>query len=525
MQREKSSARQGSFRREETPEQRKERREAKRRRKEERRARREARAHQDEDVSPLSKRARTDLAADPVETTARNTNVFVWKKKIEQQRRRGEKVEAQDEERRLRELAEELEAAKRRRAQRDLERAQWEEEKAREQREREQAENADWHRGEASFHGVQHFLRQGIRIREHRPIGTDFLAKNIRLDLLDIEADAVGPVARLKEMDMADIEEMAEAVEKELDYIPDYPTEDDNERFNRSFRLEWWQKIKICVKCMRESAQTAGGSVHHAVRADVQKLLHGKSLPRLRDMEAEISNRIQPDADQHGFEEVDFWTEALVRIRQLIAEHRLHEMNDLLLKERALRIAALPKPVGSKAKREDDVTSKDDKTELEMLNEEKDKGMGTDEEQFADEVDARSRQREFLPPGYSWNDKYRPRKPRYYNRVHTGFDWTKYNRTHYDHDNPPPKTVRGYRFNIFYPDLIDPSKTPTFVLSKTDNPDVSIITFKAGPPYEDLAFKIVNRSWEHSHRKGYRCTFDKGILQVWFNFQRYRYRR
>lgn len=449
----------------------------------------------------------------------------MWKKKIEQQRRRGEHVEAQDEERRLRELAEELEAAKKRRAERDMERAQWEEEKAREEREREQAENADWHRGEASFHGTQHFLRQGIRIRQHRPVGTDLLARNIRLDLLDIEADLAGPVARLKEMDMRDLEDMAQAVEKELDYIPDYPTKDDNDLFNRAFRLEWWRQIKIFAECLRESAQTGDGSVHNAVRADLRKLLDGKSLQRLKEMEAEISNRIQPDADDHGFEEIDFWTAALVKIRQLIAEHRMHEMNELLLKERVLRSAAVPERDSNAGQKDDNGTSKVANTELEMLTEEKDKGMGTDEEQFADEIDVRPRKREFLPPGYSWNDKYRPRKPRYYNRVHTGFDWTKYNRTHYDHDNPPPKTVRGYRFNIFYPDLIDPSKTPTFVVSKTDNPDVSIITFKAGPPYEDLAFKIVSRPWEHSHRKGYRCTFDKGILQVWFNFQRYRYRR
>jgi hypothetical protein len=40
---------------------------------------------------------------------------------------------------------------------------------------------------------------------------------------------------------------------------------------------------------------------------------------------------------------------------------------------------------------------------------------------------------------YLWSDKYRPRKPRYFNRVHTGFEWNKYNQTHYDADNPPPK--------------------------------------------------------------------------------------
>ena len=58
---------------------------------------------------------------------------------------------------------------------------------------------------------------------------------------------------------------------------------------------------------------------------------------------------------------------------------------------------------------------------------------------------------------YWWHEKYRPRKPKYFNRVHTGYEWNKYNQTHYDHDNPPPKVVQGYKFNIFYPDLIDKS--------------------------------------------------------------------
>ena len=35
-----------------------------------------------------------------------------------------------------------------------------------------------------------------------------------------------------------------------------------------------------------------------------------------------------------------------------------------------------------------------------------------------------------------------------------GYDWNKYNQTHYDYDNPPPKTVHGYKFNILYHDLI-----------------------------------------------------------------------
>lgn len=31
-------------------------------------------------------------------------------------------------------------------------------------------------------------------------------------------------------------------------------------------------------------------------------------------------------------------------------------------------------------------------------------------------------------------------------------------------DNPPPKIVQGYKFNIFYPDLIDKSSTPQYFL-------------------------------------------------------------
>lgn len=69
------------------------------------------------------------------------------------------------------------------------------------------------------------------------------------------------------------------------------------------------------------------------------------------------------------------------------------------------------------------------------------------------------------PTSYNWEDKYRPRKPRYFNRVHTGYEWNKYNQTHYEWvrwlthntlwqlfstDNPPPKVVQGYKVcNVF----------------------------------------------------------------------------
>ncbi|XP_064461461.1 splicing factor Cactin-like [Ornithodoros turicata] len=146
------------------------------------------------------------------------------------------------------------------------------------------------------------------------------------------------------------------------------------------------------------------------------------------------------------------------------------------------------------------------------------KGMDNDEASFSVESP--------VDKTYLWSDKYRPRKPRYFNRVHTGFEWNKYNQTHYDMDNPPPKIVQGYKFNIFYPDLIDKQKTPEYFLTPIEgNKDFSILRFHAGPPYEDIAFKIVNREWEYSYKRGFRCQFHNNIFQLWFHFKRYRYRR
>ena len=120
------------------------------------------------------------------------------------------------------------------------------------------------------------------------------------------------------------------------------------------------------------------------------------------------------------------------------------------------------------------------------------------------------------------------KKPKYTNRVHTGYVWNKYNRTHYDHDNPPAKFVQGYKFDIFYPDLVDNTMVPTYTLEEdkdSNNGETCIIRFHAGPPYEDIAFRIVNDDWDYSHKNGFKCTFEGGILRLYYNFKRLVYRR
>ncbi|GAB0490918.1 hypothetical protein MMPV_002159 [Pyropia vietnamensis] len=310
-----------------------------------------------------------------------------------------------------------------------------------------------------------------------------------------------------------------------------------------------------------------GGSVPPALAAELARLLDGKTGEELAEREAVLRAKVDSAVDGDAGD-MAFWRLALRRLRSKRAATTLDGLHAQLL---AIKLERLPDE-------EEEVQSADETDEaagsagggaepLEVIY-----GSGSGRvhggrggkvkassigahwadapggrggeagEAFADEVAvaprraARAFDADGRPIFFAWNDKYRPRKPRFYNRVHTGYEWNKYNRTHYDHDNPPPKTVEGYKFNIFYPDLVDPSVTPTYKLSAVGGgssggangpgaSDVCVLTFSAGPPYEDIAFKIVNREWEHSHRRGFRCSFERGILHLWFNFRRLRYRR
>ncbi|ANQ05822.1 Uncharacterized protein PCOAH_00001880 [Plasmodium coatneyi] len=117
------------------------------------------------------------------------------------------------------------------------------------------------------------------------------------------------------------------------------------------------------------------------------------------------------------------------------------------------------------------------------------------------------------------------RKPLYFNRIKTSFDWNKYNKTHYDYENPPPKYICGYKFNIFYLNLLNKKEKPSWKLHPTDDESKVLIVFHGGAPYLDIAFQIVNAEWSYDKHRGFRNVFDKGILQLYFNFKKKRYRR
>lgn len=170
-----------------------------------------------------------------------------------------------------------------------------------------------------------------------------------------------------------------------------------------------------------------------------------------RDMSPAPMARIHPD--DHSLEVVS----ADEEWRRLVA-----------LRRQILQTRFVPKPRNVAADGDGEGQEDRDAMAERLYKQEAEKGLDEEEELFDIEAEM-SRQT------YNWEDKYRPRKPRYFNKVHTGYEWNKvssvpssapprpslaalrrhdrsadasslqYNQVHYSSDEPPPKVVQGYK--------------------------------------------------------------------------------
>ncbi|KPI37077.1 uncharacterized protein AB675_3689 [Cyphellophora attinorum] len=203
---------------------------------------------------------------------------------------------------------------------------------------------------------------------------------------------------------------------------------------------------------------------------------------------------------------------------------------------RIKRTGYIPMPGGSKAtKQVSTTTSKGAATSKSAAPSQFDRdvarGVDEDEEVFAAEEPTTNARTDGL------------RKPKYFNRVLLGYDWNKYNQTHYTADAPPPRVVQGYKFHIFYPDLPASSPAPSYKIIREDGrkkgqsaapageEDTCILRFVSpGPPYGDVAFRVVDRDWDYSGRRGggeggFKSVFEGGVLSLHFGFRRVFYRK
>lgn len=316
--------------------------------------------------------------------------------------------------------------------------------------------------------------------------------------------------------------------------------------------IRYWDALHTVTSDEIQYLKTGGeGGEHASLVADIRGMFGGQSIAALMQMKRDIEIKLRggsgggggvaaaPLFDDDGVVDADYWTTVLDQLGVHMAKMELSEIHSKMLVRQLEKLEARREELRKKALSgggEADVDGAGGReasarrdhaaasaaplprgVEQDFGNLEEE--LGLDDEFDLDAADGGGRL------AYSWQDKYRPRKPRYFNRVKTGYDWNAYNKTHYDHDNPPPKIVQGYKFNVFYPDLIDKTRTPQYRLEKADADDFCILRFSAGPPYEDVAFKIINRQWNKSRKSGFRCTFERGVLSLYFNFASHWYRR
>ena len=261
------------------------------------------------------------------------------------------------------------------------------------------------------------------------------------------------------------------------------------------------EKLAVVLEDAELSTSTGATSIPHTTKLDPEPML------RLRT----------EDRNLDTIEEKDF-------MEKISSErHRVLQLGYVPLRHQSSKATSLTVPkasevAASETSRFAPLASEDFSSATTALYErEVARGVQEDEEIFAGEEEVSTKSKP------QWASKYRPRKPRYFNRVQMGYEWNKYNQTHYDHDNPPPKVVQGYKFNIFYPDLIDKGKAPTYRIERENGrkrgetfapageEDTCLIRFISGPPYEDVAFRIIDKEWDFSAKRerGFRSSFDK----------------
>lgn len=297
----------------------------------------------------------------------------------------------------------------------------------------------------------------------------------------------------------------------------------------------WNQILVVCAHDLsRIERSGGGGGTSHSKRQiqdDISKMLSDKSNSELLDLQQDIIQTLEQAAAGTDGIDGEYWEQVLTFVHLALAKDEIHQNIQQMEKCAAdcLTPMVTPNPVLDSQPNESRGSSIDQSAEaIAMERHFATSSMSSSAaEGDEQEMEENTNEVQLRPQTFEWSSQYRPRKPRYFNRVKTGFDWNKYNQTHYDHENPPPKVVQGYKFNIFYPDLIEKHVTPKFFIERMsdNNPHFCIIRFHAGPPYEDVAFQIVNREWEHGQKRGFKSVFERGILHLYFNFKRHRYRR
>jgi len=372
----------------------------------------------------------------------------------------------------------EIHKVRKRRTDREEEQEEQERLRAEESRLREAEQYADWHKKEEDFHLEQARVRSKIRLVEGREKPIDILAKNIILlgsdeddkkldsqkdvDASSLEVELREPHTVFEGLAMAELQELLADIHTYQELEGDGP----HSGFWKALAVVCNKEIQAVSKATSGQPSRQSG-IHDSVLVELTDKFSRNSSGELEATRVDIQAKIDLN---EGTLDVEFWEAVLAELHVYRAKAEVREFHQSMLKRQLERLerrraalrqyredhpeetaAAAAKAAKAAAAEAADSPDVDASAEASAMHRaEVAKGLGDLEEELGltDEVRVKGQV-------YWWQDKYRPRKPRYFNRVKTGYDWNKYNQTHYDHDNPPPKTVQGYKFTVFYPDLID----------------------------------------------------------------------
>ena len=461
----------------------------------------------------------------------------------------------------------EIEKVRKRRREYEEQKEEMERIRADEARMKELEKYDEWAQKEELFHLQQQKHRSAIRLVEGREKPIDVLAKNLLLfglteeekqnrasvkykekynamqEIEALEAEMEEPHVFISCLKLDELEELLVDIDAFRTLEKDVSDLEVNQS-NDTVR-KYWDFLYLVTKAEIQLIKSDGKQTQNDknVSKDIQAMFEGQSKKSLECMKEEVESKIKKcilgggqsayDDNNGGVIDLPYWQTVLDQLLIHLAKMELSDMHSKMLVSQLEKLEQKREDLEKKQKLGEITSAGPDegivKTEDAKINDDNDdaarpKDVDPNFGNLEEELGLTS-EIYLGSESYNWQEKFRPRKPRYFNRVKTGYDWNKYNQTHYDHDNPPPKIVQGYKFNIFYPDLFDRTITPKYSLEATDSPEFCIIRFSCGPPYEDIAFKIINRQWNKSRKKGFRCTFERGVLSLYFNFATHWYRR
>ncbi len=428
---------------------------------------------------------------------------FVWGKKNENRN------SADGSQNQRHKLLSEIDKVRKRRRERENEVEEIERLRTEEQRLRESSMYDGWQKKEEDFHLEQTKQRSKLRLLGNREKPIDTIAKTVLFGEMIPQKqksvsgfDLKNPLVVMKELSLGQL----------LDLLTDLESYRQLESSKCGPHIKYWTSLITIVNSKIAELTNQRSTAQIDVMRDVKTLLAAKSVEQLSALQFDIDKNHTHRHPMDG----EYWNIMRQEIALSLAELEVESFYLPVAKSLADLKAQLP-TVSTTTEVAENKSEKDFSFS--------DIGGSINEEEF-EEMDGRD-EVALVTSEYSWQDKHHPRKPRYFNRVKTGWDWNKYNQTHYDVDNPPPKVVQGYKFTLFYPDLMDSSVTPKYYIEAcaSDSKEFVVIRFHAGPPYEDVAFKIVNREWDMNRRSGFISVFERGVLQLHFNFKRAFYRR